>query len=133
MSIHENTGPRALDEMTVTGAIASVTSNPFKNRYARRLQLTVKLANKAGTVTYTPIVQFKGADDTWRTLWTAAAALSANGTAIYQLNDIAVSTASGITESKIAALPLDLRVGLTYSGAGAGNSFDTYVEIEEMV
>ena len=60
---------------------------------------------------------------------TGLTALSANGTAVYQLGG-AVSTAGGVTESKIAVLPATVRVVLTYSGAGAGNAFDTTVDLD---
>lgn len=118
---------------TEAGSIATRTSAAFKNRGAKSLILTVVVANKAGTVTFTPIVQMELPNGAWVTIWTAAAALSANGTAVYELNRDTVATASGITESKVVALPLNLRVGLTYSGAGAGNSFDTTVYGELIV
>ncbi len=134
MSIHENTGPFVLSSLTAAAGIATLTSAPFKNRFARGLQIAVKLANKVGLATVTPSLQFKMKDGTWVTLWTAAAALSANGTAVYQITPVAVSTASGITESKIAMLPLDLRVVLTFGGTtGAGNSYDSYCEVEPLV
>jgi len=114
-------------------SIATRTSPDIPNPYGHGLTLVVTLANKAGTVTFTPVVQGKTPGGVYYALWTAAAALSANGTYIYQLTPIAVSNSSGITESKIALLPVVFRIVMTYSGAGAGNAFDTTVEGDILV
>ena len=115
------------------GSIADRTSDGFKNAGAKSLILTVVLANKVGTVTFTPVVQMKLPNGTWVTIWTAAAALSTAGTYVYELNRDTHASASGITESKVVALPHDWRVFLDYTGAGAGNSFDTTVYGELVV
>ena len=114
-------------------SIATRTSADIPNSYATGLNLVVVLANKAGTVTFTPKLQGKTKSGTYYDLWVAAAALSANGTYIYQLCPVAVSTSASVTESKIVLLPAVFRVVLTYSGAGAGNAFDTTVETDVLV
>jgi hypothetical protein len=113
--------------------IATRTSADIPNPYAHGLNIVVYLANKAGTVTFTPTVQGLTLTGTYYNLWVAAAALSANGTYIYQLTPIAVSNSSGITESKIALIPAVFRIVLTYSGAGAGNSFETRVDLDTLL
>ncbi len=116
------------------GSFATRNSQDYKNSYGRGLNLIVTLANKAGTVGFTPKVQGKTPAGVYYDLWTAAAELLANGVAVYQLTPEEVATATGVTESKIALLPAVFRVVLELTtGAGDGNEFDTLVEADVLI
>ena len=65
----------------------------------------------------------------WVTLWTAAAAVSANGTPVVARGSGPAATSTSVTEAKIVPLMDTLRVVLTVTGAGDGNEFDTYAEL----
>lgn len=114
------------------GSFASRTSEKVRLRGAKAVVITVVLANKAGTVSFTPKVRRYLADGTTAVdLWTAAAALSANGTVMYALGELPAGTlTAGYTEGKAAFLPELIDVVLTVSGAGDGNEFDTRVEMD---
>ena len=111
-------------------SIATVTGSDITSHNGRLLRLIITFADKQGTVTFTPKLQGKTAGGTYYDSWTAAAAVSANSVVVYDISPYAVSTANGVTESKIAQVPRVFRVVLTYSGAGAGNSFDILGEYE---
>lgn len=114
------------------GSFATRTSSALDWRQVQSAILTVVLANKAGTVTFTPSIQRQLKNGTWVTWWTAAAALSANGTVAYAFGRGAVATLAAMTEKIEQPLPMTVRVVLTVSGAGDGNEFDTYVEVENI-
>lgn len=117
-------------------SIATVTGDLLTDlgKYGRSMILTVVLADKQGTVTFTPKIQKLLKDgSTYVDYWIAAAALSANGSYNYVIGrDAATMTGGslGIVEARNIPLPRDFRVVLTYSGAGSGNSFDCYAEGE---
>lgn len=115
------------------GSFATRTSGAIDWRQVQSAILTVVLANKLGTVTFTPKLQRRLRDGTtWVDWWTAAAALSANGTVAYAFGRGAVATLAAMTEKIEQPLPMTVRVVLTVSGAGDGNEFDTYVEVENI-
>jgi len=132
MSIEVKHGQATLLSLELQ-SIGSRISLDIPNSYATGLNLVVVLANKLGTVTFTPYLEGKTKGGTYYVLWQAAVALSANGTYIYQLCPVAVSTSGSVTESKIVLLPAVFRVAIGYSGAGAGNAFDTTVEADALV
>lgn len=120
------------------GATATVNGPDLFIPNTKGLTLVVVTANRASTGTFTPVLQMKlpaiatlqqaayadprkayADSSTYVTLWTAAAAIAANGTVVYQLAQNGVSAASGITESKQLMLPAALRFSFTYGGAGA--------------
>ena len=111
-------------------SVATVTGSDIVNYNGKALRLIITFADKQGTVDFTPKVQGKTAGGTYYDIWTAAAAVSANSVVVYDISPYAVSTATGVTESKIAIVPRTFRVVLTYNGAGAGNSFDILGEYE---
>lgn len=112
------------------GSFATRTSAALNMATVSSLFLTVVLANKAGTVTFTPKIQRKLKDGTWVDYWTAASALSANGTTTYAIGRDAIEALTALTEVITDPVPHTIRVVLTYSGAGDGNEFDTYAELE---
>jgi hypothetical protein len=115
---------------TELGSFATRTSGEFDFRKVQSMILTIVLANKAGTVTFTPAIQRKLANGTWVTWWTAAAALSANGTVGYMFGRGGGGTITGATEKIESPIPSYCRFVLTVSGAGDGNEFDTYAEVD---
>lgn len=125
---------RAIDVLpTVADTIATRTSAVLPYKYARALLITVTLANKVGTTaTYTPRVRYVRADgSTMATLWTAASALTNNGTTTYLLGLHQGGTVTGITEAKACPIPgafvIDIVVGGT---ANASHNCDTQAEVE---
>lgn len=112
------------------GSFATRTSGDLDLRQVKSLLLTVVLANKAGTVTFTPSIQRKLKNGSYVTYWTAAAAISANSTTTYAFGQAAVATLAALTEKLEVPIPMTARVVLTVAGAGDGNEFDTYVELE---
>ena len=102
---------------------------------SRAIQILVKTANKVGTTAeYTPSLQRKNADGTYATIWTAAAALTGNGSVLYELGDFgSVTGASGVTERVALALPQNWRVVLTAASADGSHNMDTYVEADLVV
>lgn len=113
------------------GSFATRTSGEFDFRQVQSMILTVVLANKLGTVTFTPSIQRKLKNGTWLTWWTAAAALSANNTgAGYMFGRGAGGTITGAVEKIESPIPSYCRFVLTVTGAGDGNEFDTYAEVD---
>lgn len=106
---------------------ATRTSEAFINPYARSALFVVTAAAEAGTATATLALQAQKSDDTWHTIFTAAAAISANGTYTYYLTDGPAGTAT-YTESKILHMPAVWRITLT--GMSPGNTFTTTVDCE---
>lgn len=103
--------------------------------------LTLVAANRASTATWTPSLQLvlpdptlmaqaqgtdplfpyqsPGANPSFVTVWTAAAAVAANGTTVYQFNDNAQPGTTQLTEGKCLLVPPVYRWVFTYGGAGA--------------
>lgn len=108
--------------------IATRTSEGILNVNGRNLSLIVVTANKIGTTaTYTPSLQttYNGGT-TWFTIWTAAAALTANGTVLYTFGP-GCETGAG-TETENVGIPIyrDMRVVITVGGtANASHNMDT--------
>jgi hypothetical protein len=112
------------------GSFADRTSEDINTGFACGLILVVVLANKAGTVGITPTIQGKLGNGTYYTFHTFTE-LTANGTKVYQISPFTTISADGLTESCIGLLPETIRVVLDVTtGAGDGNEFDTYAEIE---
>jgi hypothetical protein len=108
------------------GSVATRTSADIPTSNLRSLTLVVVTANKANTPTFTPVVKMKDAGGTnYETLWTAAAAIAANGTLVYQFGPGLGTAPSGVTESKQVAIPKTLQIVLTYAGNGTTDAFDT--------
>lgn len=110
------------------GSFATRTSTLFQNQYNHGIIIIVKLANKLGTVSFTPQVQIFDEAGTAIVWWTAAAALSANGTATYVLFPGGMAgKGAGVTEASDVVMPREWKLALNYTGAGDGNEFDTEV------
>lgn len=113
---------------TESGSFATRTAGVFQNEYNHGIVLIVKLANKAGTVTFTPQVQIQDEAGNAIVWWTAAAALAANGTATYVLFPGGMAgKGAGVTEAADVVMPREWKLALNYTGAGDGNEFDTSV------
>lgn len=102
---------------------ASRTSSARATQHKGML-LTVTLANEAGTTTMTPILQMKDKLGNWTTIWTAAAALAAAGTAHYLIYP-GTWVVGPYTEYVDIVLPHTWRVGLTYAGTPATDTIDS--------
>ena len=89
---------------TVTSAKATQATADQVNYNGKGLLLHVKVANLAGTPTFTPRLQWKDNSGNYNTIWTAAAAINANGDKTYQLYPSAADAASH-TESRPACSP----------------------------
>lgn len=114
-------------------SVATITGSDIPHYQDGPVRLIVTLTDKQGTVTFTPKIQIKTAAGVYVDYWTAAAALSANGTYVYEVGPAATSAANkvaGVTESVMGWIGKAYRVVMTYSGAGAGNSFDVLVEYD---
>lgn len=125
------------------GATATITGPIEQNPYSSPLTLVCVAGNRgAGTGTWTPKLQLVlpdpllinaktgtdpaaaynvagGAAPTFVDLWIAAAAISGNGTTVYQLNPSGTPTPTQLTEGKLLCLPPYYRWVFTYGGAGA--------------
>lgn len=111
-----------------TGSNATRTAAKLSTDYNHGVAIIVKLANKAGTVSFTPTVYAYDEDGNAIVWWAAAAALSANGTLTYVLFPGGMTgKGSGVTEAADVVLPRTWGFALVYSGAGGANSFDTEV------
>jgi hypothetical protein len=110
------------------------TSEVLDLRNVGAMIITMILADKVGTVTFTPRLDRKLADGTYTPYWTAATAVSAAGTTVFVIGQggIAASSAGLITEGKEFPLPAYGKLVLDYTGAGGANHFDTYAEVELM-
>ncbi len=100
---------------TQTAVQASITGGDLTNRVGRGLRLTVTVASLIGVPTYTPVLQVKDASGNYVTLWTAAAALAANGTTSYVFYP-AVTTATGDTEKIDTVIGRTFRINITAGG-----------------
>ncbi len=113
-------------------AIATINGPDIYSDGMGILHAVLTLANKVGLATVSLKVQGKKlSDGTYYDLFTVAAAAAANGTFVYQLSPHAVSTAAGVTESKILVLPAVWRIVLLFGGTtGAGNSYDVTLDAD---
>lgn len=114
----------------VAGSFETQTSDPFTTDGVKNIIVTVKLANEVGTGVKTPKLQRKLKNGDWVDYWTAAAALSAAGTYSYALGEGSTEDLGGLVEELQVPLPKTMRLVLTDGGAGDGNEFDTYAEVE---
>ncbi len=91
--------------------------------------LHVKFANLAGAATFTPRLQWKDNSGNYWTIWSAAAAIAANGDKTYQLYPGAVDIGSH-PEQKQMVLPRNFRLQLVYTGNGTTDAADVTVDME---
>lgn len=108
---------------------ATRTSQDIAVKNAKILVIVFKTANKASSPTFTISVQGKTASGAYYTIWTAAAAIAANGTAVYVLTPYVAPTGT-LTESKIMPIPSIIRILATYAGTPASDKMDTTVDID---
>jgi len=93
----------------------------------KAIRLAVVTGNKIGTLaTYTPTLEWKYDGTNYAAIWTAAAALTANGTVIYDLGP-GISAGDAV-ETISMSLPGTFRFTLTVGGtANASHNMDTSV------
>lgn len=103
---------------------ATRTSGQFTNPYANGLILTVVVANEAGTCSFTPKLQTVNGYGTAFVWWTAAAAITANGTYQYLIYPVSI-TNSAFTEVVTFPVPSTWQLVLTYAGTPASDKMDT--------
>lgn len=96
------------------------------NPAATRLVIAVKLANLTGTPTFTPKILVRGPDGTSWGIWTAAVALSVNGTYIYFFGPDVV--AGSAKEAVGIPIPTEWTLQLVYAGTPASDKVDTQVD-----
>lgn len=113
----------------VLQATATRTGPDHKVQNAKCLILVVTTANKTGTPTVTPSIQGKTASGAYYTIWTAAAAIAANGTFVYILTPFTLPTGT-FTEAKIMPIPSTVRAILTYAGTPASDKIDMQADID---
>lgn len=101
---------------------ANRTSGSFAKSH-RGILATVKVSNLVAAPTYTPSLQMRTQGGDWVTFWTAAAAISANGTYTYLLYPD--SAGATYTEKVDSVLPYCFRFVLTYSGTPTTDNADT--------
>jgi hypothetical protein len=103
---------------------ATRTSADFTNNVmAAGILIHVKISSLSSTPTYTPSIEWKTTSGNYITLWTAAAAISANSDKVYWLSPGQAGTASSsITEAKGLHLPLQWRLTLTFGGSGSATT-----------
>jgi len=104
--------------------IADRTSGQFSNPYGMGMILTIVVANEAGTFSATPELQTLDGYGNAITWWTAAAAITANGTYQYLVYPVAI-TNSAFTETVTFPLPSNWRLFLDYTGTPANDKADT--------
>jgi hypothetical protein len=108
-----------------TASDASRTSDWQDNMSASGIVLIVKLANEAGTSGFTPRIHIPDEDGTAIIYWSAAAELTANGTAVYVIYPAGTfgTAGSGVTAQVSMVIPRKWRLLLDYTTNGDG--FDT--------
>jgi len=111
------------------GTNATRISGDQGNFNGKGIALHVKTANLAGAPTITPRIQWKDNSGNYNTIWTAAAAIAANGDKVYLLYPGAAD-AAGWTEVKQTAVPRVFRVVLVYAGNGTTDVVDTTCDLE---
>jgi len=106
---------------------ATRTSNDLIATLSRGALLWVKTANLTGTPTFTPSLQIDDPDGTALTVWTAATAISANGSYLYILSPDVLTGMGGasVTETALVAIPYFHNIVLTYAGTPATDKVDT--------
>lgn len=103
----------------VTGVGASQLSANIQNIRGHGVILCVKVAN-VGTSTWTPYIAIANPDNsTFFTIWTAAAAISANGITMYAFYP--AQAKGSFTDFLSTILPKEIVVGATYGGSGNGD------------
>lgn len=107
---------------------ATRTSQDLPAPKARGMLLLVTVANEAGTCSFTPSLQLKNPAGTVLTIWTAAAAITANGSYLYVLSPDVLTGMNGasITATALVGIPRNWNLVLTYSGTPATDKMDTY-------
>lgn len=115
--------------------IATRNSDDQYSASARAIQILVKTSNKVGTTAeYTPTLQRKNVDGTYTTIWTAAAAITAEGSVLYELGRGFTGTApSGVTEQVALVLPQNWCFVLAVANADGSHNMDTYSEADLVV
>ena len=108
---------------------STLTSPDIVRGSGNSLIIVVTLANRTGVPTYTPSVQMKTKSGAYVTIWTAAAALAANGVTTYALGSASVD-ATAYTEKKQILIPDTIRIVLTYAGTPATDKVDTLVDLD---
>ena len=104
-----------------------VESSVQRNNSARGIVLIVKLANEVGVAgAYTPRIIIEDEDGNDIIYWSAAAALSAAGTAVYVLYPGAMAGAgSGVTANASIVLPRNWFLQMDYTAGTPGtDKFD---------
>jgi len=106
---------------------ATRTSGDLISNKGRGMLLWVKTANEAGTASFTPSLQVKDPEGTALTVWTAAAAITANGSFLYVLSPDTLTGMGGasVTETALVSIPFFHNLVLTYSGTPANDKIDT--------
>ena len=105
---------------------ATRTSSERTTPEHKGMLLTVPIANEAGTTTFQPVLQQKDNEGNWNTIWTAAAAIAADGTTTYLIYP-GTRVAEDYTEYVDIEIPETWRVVLTYAGTPATDKMDTLV------
>lgn len=105
---------------------ATRTSQEFNNPYGMGMLLTVVVANEAGTCSFTPKLVTFDAYGTAIAWWTAATAITANGTYHYLVYPVSITNAA-FTEVVTCPVPASFHVVLTYAGTPASDKMDTKV------
>jgi len=105
---------------------ADVESSVQRNISARGVVIIVKLANEVGTAGYTPRIIIEDEDGNDIIYWSAAAALSANGTATYVLYPGAMAGAgAGVTANASIVIPRNWFFQMDYTtGTPGTDKFD---------
>lgn len=108
---------------------ATRTSEDFTMPKSSGLILWVKTDNEAGTCSFTPSLQMKDPEGTAITLWTAASAITADGSYLYVLspNTATGMGGAGVTETALVEVPNSWNIVMTYSGTPASDKSDTQV------
>lgn len=108
----------AVTALASAARTATINSSDIINYNHRGLLLVVDVSS-AGTGSITPSIQIKDSvSGNYRTIWTAAAALTANGTAAYMLYPGAASAAL-YTEAIQAVVGRTFRVVATHNNANS--------------
>lgn len=103
---------------------ATRTSGTFDNPYGQGMVLTVVVANEAGSCSFTPKLQSSDAYGGVITWWTAATAITANGTYNYLIYPVTF-LGTGFTETYAFSVPREWSLVLTYAGTPASDKMDT--------
>lgn len=109
---------------------ADRNSEAYDNLSAEGLLIRVELSATAGTVAYTPKLQRRGADGTWEDVWSATAALAADGVAWYWISPEAEAADGEITEAVQIPIPEAWRFTLVATTADGSNNASTEAEAD---